>query len=645
MSHSRNLLIGGLLTAALAFPFAPASVAGHADLTVFPLPDNFRPEGIATIGSTAYVGSLVDGDIYGLDLRTGEGSVVSEGPGTPSVGLHAHDGLLWVAGGPTGTGRVVDPASGEVQASYSFTTAPTFINDVVVTDDAAWFTDSAKAQLYRVSTGRRHRVDAPAVRRLGAGRHDQRQRHRDHARRQRAAGHQLLQRHALPGRPGHRRRDRASTSARPLDQRRRPAAPGPHPVRRAEPAQPDRGAAPRTGRAAAARSRGRSPLRPGQFQVPDDAWRGGARGSTCRTPSSGLSRAPTDVRGGRGSAPAEPGRNDAARATCVARAEGEVALRTGSITAYRSLRPSASKAAAATGSAASAAARSSGTVAVALPLVRRVPAAVGPRGVDLGLAGGAHPALRRQPGDLLHVHLRPGAARAAGAVPLQERHVVEALGAARRSSRSTARRRGPRRSRGSPGPSPSWRSAARPRARWRGAPRARPPTPARRAGRGRRRGRPRRDPKVFAVSDLPEGPLRLGPLLRFVDDTSATIWVETSEAATVVVEAGDVTASARTFRAHDHHYALVEVTGLPPGTATPYRVLVDDQPVWPPDDPEFADFPPSVVPTLEAGEAAARGLRLVPGERVARRGGQREVRHRRAAGVRAAHGGADRPRR
>jgi sugar lactone lactonase YvrE len=150
MTHSRNLLVGGLLTAALAFPCAPASLAG-ANPTVLPLPDNFRPEGIATIGSTAYVGSLVDGDIYGLDLRTGEGSVVSEGPGTPSVGLHAHDGLLWVAGGPTGTGRVVDPGSGEVRASYSLTSAPTFINDVVVTDDAAWFTDSAKAQLYRVS--------------------------------------------------------------------------------------------------------------------------------------------------------------------------------------------------------------------------------------------------------------------------------------------------------------------------------------------------------------------------------------------------------------------------------------------------------------------------------------------------------------
>ena len=72
-----------------------------------------RPEGIATIGSTAYVGSLVDGDIYALDLRTGEGEVVSQGPGTPAVGLEATHGRLWVAGGPTGSGRFVDPRTGE----------------------------------------------------------------------------------------------------------------------------------------------------------------------------------------------------------------------------------------------------------------------------------------------------------------------------------------------------------------------------------------------------------------------------------------------------------------------------------------------------------------------------------------------------
>ena len=112
-----------------------------------------------------------------------------------------------------------------------------------------------------------------------------------------------------------------------------------------------------------------------------------------------------------------------------------------------------------------------------------------------------------------------------------------------------------------------------------------------------RRGRP--VARCVHVSDLPEGRLRLGPLLRFVDDTSAAIWVETAEAATVVVVAGEVAASARTFSAHGHHYALVEVTGLPAGTPTPYRLLVDDEVVWPPDEPEYAGFPPPVIPTLQ----------------------------------------------
>jgi hypothetical protein len=96
--------------------------------------------------------------------------------------------------------------------------------------------------------------------------------------------------------------------------------------------------------------------------------------------------------------------------------------------------------------------------------------------------------------------------------------------------------------------------------------------------------------------------LVLGPLLRYVDDTSATIWVETAAPATVTVAAGERTASMRTFAAHGHHYALVEVTGLPPGTHTEYAVFVDDTRVWPSDEPEFAEFPPPVIPTLEPGK-------------------------------------------
>ena len=93
--------------------------------------------------------------------------------------------------------------------------------------------------------------------------------------------------------------------------------------------------------------------------------------------------------------------------------------------------------------------------------------------------------------------------------------------------------------------------------------------------------------------------LVLGPLLRYVDSDSATIWVETSGSAEVAVTAGEVRAVARTFGAHGHHYALVEVTGLEPGTRTPYEVHVDGEQVWPEPD---STYPPSVIPTLEPGK-------------------------------------------
>ena len=79
------------------------------------LPDGFQPEGIA-IGpaATAWLGSLADGDIYQVDLRTGEGAVAVEGDGTPSVGLKRDGrGRLYVAGGDSGTARVIDTRTGE----------------------------------------------------------------------------------------------------------------------------------------------------------------------------------------------------------------------------------------------------------------------------------------------------------------------------------------------------------------------------------------------------------------------------------------------------------------------------------------------------------------------------------------------------
>lgn len=74
--------------------------------------------------------------------------------------------------------------------------------------------------------------------------------------------------------------------------------------------------------------------------------------------------------------------------------------------------------------------------------------------------------------------------------------------------------------------------------------------------------------------------LSLGPLLRYVDSTEATVWVETDAPCEVRVRCGQVSASERTWGAHGHHYAVVALQGLEPGTATPYSVELDGQTVW-----------------------------------------------------------------
>jgi sugar lactone lactonase YvrE len=148
--------LGALLVVAGAHAATALTQAPPGPLEdVIELPNGFQPEGI-TIGpgGTAYVGSLADGDVYVVDLRTGEEVTTIEGPGTPSVGLKIDNlGRLFIAGGPTGEARVVDARTGELLASYQLTTAPTFVNDVVVTRDAAWFTDSQQAQLYKLPLG------------------------------------------------------------------------------------------------------------------------------------------------------------------------------------------------------------------------------------------------------------------------------------------------------------------------------------------------------------------------------------------------------------------------------------------------------------------------------------------------------------
>ncbi|MFU8871158.1 alkaline phosphatase D family protein [Micromonospora sp. SL4-19] len=94
--------------------------------------------------------------------------------------------------------------------------------------------------------------------------------------------------------------------------------------------------------------------------------------------------------------------------------------------------------------------------------------------------------------------------------------------------------------------------------------------------------------------------LLIGPLLRRVVDTRATVWVETSAPAVVTVRTADgATGTAPTFSAYEHHYAIVVVAGLTPDSATTYQVLIDDEVAWP--MPETG-FPPSVIRTRAADD-------------------------------------------
>ena len=119
-----------------------------------PLPNGFQPEGIATgTGTTFFVGSIPTGAVYRGDLMSGQGEeLVPPQTGHNSIGMKydARTGLLFVAGGPTGKAFVYDGESGATIAEIQLSTLSSFINDVVITPQAAYFTNSFQAILHKV---------------------------------------------------------------------------------------------------------------------------------------------------------------------------------------------------------------------------------------------------------------------------------------------------------------------------------------------------------------------------------------------------------------------------------------------------------------------------------------------------------------
>lgn len=136
-----------LLTAA-ASPF-PHTIA---------LPVDFQPEGIAVgTGTTFYVGSLWDGDIVRGDLRSGDRELFVNVTGRQAAGLRVDEGrhMLFVAGGFTGHAYVYDTRDGSTLADLSLGTAgSSLVNDVALTRDAAYFTDTFAPVIYRVPIAR-----------------------------------------------------------------------------------------------------------------------------------------------------------------------------------------------------------------------------------------------------------------------------------------------------------------------------------------------------------------------------------------------------------------------------------------------------------------------------------------------------------
>ncbi|HEV7647405.1 MAG TPA: superoxide dismutase [Actinophytocola sp.] len=142
-----------LVIAALAGTLvAPSAAAGPLFPATIALPAGFQPEGIAIgPGPVAYLGSLADGSIYRANLLTGRGKIVSVGPGTPSTGLKTDArGRLFVSGGAGGNARVIDTRTGAILRSYQLASGESFVNDVVLTSSAAWFTDSVNPVLYKL---------------------------------------------------------------------------------------------------------------------------------------------------------------------------------------------------------------------------------------------------------------------------------------------------------------------------------------------------------------------------------------------------------------------------------------------------------------------------------------------------------------
>jgi hypothetical protein len=140
-----------------ASPATPSGVEAVTYASQIQLINGWLPEGIAAgDGVDLYSGSRRNGAIYKANIETGQGSViVTSQAGRMAVGMKfdTRTKYLYVAGGSFGAAHVYDTTTGYTVQSYQFVTSGggTFVNDVIVTNAAAYFTDSMRPVIYRVA--------------------------------------------------------------------------------------------------------------------------------------------------------------------------------------------------------------------------------------------------------------------------------------------------------------------------------------------------------------------------------------------------------------------------------------------------------------------------------------------------------------
>lgn len=143
--------------------FTPAWA--QSGVRILPLPEAAAyPEGVTVDPATGaiYTNSANTGVVFRIDPETGAVVQVADplglGDSSPArpvsvaLGLKADgQGRLWVAGARTGSMHVVDIATGQRLARFATPQGPWLINDVALTSDAAYFTDTLRPLLWRVS--------------------------------------------------------------------------------------------------------------------------------------------------------------------------------------------------------------------------------------------------------------------------------------------------------------------------------------------------------------------------------------------------------------------------------------------------------------------------------------------------------------